>query len=185
MNLILIGYRASGKTTLGRAVAEKLGWRFIDTDDRVRTEFEGRTIADIWQQEGEKAFRAAECRVVRRLLKQDRQVIALGGGTPMQTEAYQALREDPNAFCVYLAAPAEVLAERIAIDAGSADQRPALTPLGGGLDEVSRTLALREPTYRDQRRAAAGPIATEPTSDPPARRTSLCVWAMPSAVPMA
>ncbi|MDX1564290.1 MAG: hypothetical protein R3236_02735, partial [Phycisphaeraceae bacterium] len=45
-------------------------------------------------------------------------------------------------------APAEVLAERIASDAGSEDQRPALTPLGGGLEEVSSTLALREPTYR-------------------------------------
>jgi shikimate kinase len=74
-------------------------------------------------------------------------VLALGGGTPMLPAAAAALRDGP-AVRIYLHAPARVLHERIHADAGSTDQRPALTAAGGGLDEVARVLAEREPTYR-------------------------------------
>jgi shikimate kinase len=148
MNLVLLGYRASGKTTLGKAVAEALSWDFVDTDEATRQRFEGRAIAQIWAQEGEPAFRAAECEVVAEILGRDQTVIALGGGTPIQPKARAALETAAAGIIrVYLKAPAEILSQRIEGDTQSGAERPALTPRGGGLEEVRSVLAEREPVY--------------------------------------
>jgi len=142
-----MGYRGSGKSTLGRAVADRLGLAFVDLDDAVRARFDDTPISVIWRTHGEPAFRAAEADACAELLSRDDLVLALGGGTPMQPRAAEALRESP-AVKLYLHAPAEVLHDRIHADATSTAQRPALTSAGGGLEEVSRVLAEREPTFR-------------------------------------
>jgi shikimate kinase len=148
MNLVLLGYRASGKTTLGKALAQSLKWDFVDTDEATRQRFGGRAIAQVWADEGEPAFRAAECDVVAEVLSQDQTVIALGGGTPMQPRARAALEAAADrAIRVYLKAPAQILSQRIDQDAQSGAERPALTPHGGGLEEVRSVLAEREPVY--------------------------------------
>ena len=163
MTLLLHGYRGSGKTTLGKHIAKRLGLPFFDTDALVRERFGGLEVADIWARHGEPAFRAVEVDVMRELLgfaplsatpsghgrlKPTLPcVIALGGGTLMQPGALAAVRQAPNSLRVYLRAPAEVLAKRIGGDAVSAGQRPSLTGTGSATDEVAQMLSRREPTY--------------------------------------
>jgi shikimate kinase len=146
MNVILIGYRGSGKTTVGRTAAARLRWRFADSDAAVVARFGGRSIREIWEAEGEAAFRAAEVEVTRELVRGDRQVIALGGGTVMQPAARRAV-EAADAMRFYLKASAAVLARRIAADAATAAARPSLTGAASSVEEVAAVLAAREPTY--------------------------------------
>lgn len=145
--IILIGYRGSGKTTFGQMLAKRLGYDFADVDDETRLAFDGIEIKDIWKQHGEPAFRAAEVEATKRLLKRDRIVIGLGGGTLMQPEAREAVEAATSACRIYLKAPATELHRRIQLDPKTKDARPALTTLGGGLDEIEQVLSEREPTY--------------------------------------
>ncbi len=172
MTLLLFGYRGSGKTTIGQRLSRRLGATFQDTDALVRERFGGLEVADIWATHGEPAFRAMEVAVTRELLKNpDRKggdadassssgplphgrgslishrVIALGGGTLMQPEAFEAVKQADGALRVYLRAPASVLASRIATDKATAGQRPSLTGATNPTDEVAQVLAAREPTY--------------------------------------
>ena len=148
MNVILLGYRGSGKTTLGRALAGRLGYGYVDVDDATREAFDNATIAEIWRRHGEPAWRRAEVEATVRLLESDNQVIGLGGGTLMQPAARQAVARARDAVRIYLHAPAAVLHERIAADAATAATRPSLTALGGSLAEIEHVLAEREPVYR-------------------------------------
>lgn len=143
-----MGYRGSGKSSVGRALADRLGLRFVDLDDAVCARFGGATVAEIWADPGEQAFRAMECEVVGEWLSDPGVVLALGGGTPMQPAAATAIRRSP-ALKVYLRATAEALYDRVRADAASVTHRPALTAAGGGLGEIRQVLAEREPTYLD------------------------------------
>ncbi|MEE8169110.1 MAG: shikimate kinase, partial [Phycisphaerae bacterium] len=79
MNIVLIGHRACGKTTVGRALAQRLGRPFVDTDELV-TAAAGRTVRDIFEQEGEAGFRSRERAAVVQATSADASVIAVGGG---------------------------------------------------------------------------------------------------------
>lgn len=150
MTLLLFGYRGSGKTTLGRRLARRLGATFHDTDAMVRARFGGLEVAQIWATHGEPTFRRMEVEVTRELLAptETHQVIALGGGTLMQPGAFEAVKNAANTLRVYLHAPAEVLAARIASDQATAGQRPSLTGTHNPADEVAQVLAVRDPVYR-------------------------------------
>lgn len=145
--VFLLGYRASGKTTAGRLLAERLGVPFVDIDTAVCARFGGRTVAEIWAAEGEPRFREVEVEVTASLCGAGARVVALGGGTLMQPGARAAVAGDPGALRVYLRAEPEVLHERIEGDAASAGLRPALTARGGGIEEIRAVLAEREPVY--------------------------------------
>ena len=81
MNLTLIGYRATGKTTLARLLAERLGWDWIDADVEIER-VAGKTIARIFAEDGEPAFRDIEAGVIAELAGRPNLVIAAGGGAP-------------------------------------------------------------------------------------------------------
>ncbi len=149
MNIVLIGYRACGKTSIGKGVANALGLQFTDVDHITCQRFDGMTIAAIWQKFGEPAWRQAEVKVTQELCAGDNQVIALGGGTIMQPGARQAIAEAAakNTLRFYLRAPAEVLYKRAQNDAQSAATRPQFTKGVSGLDEVVQVLNIREPIY--------------------------------------
>lgn len=150
MTILLFGYRGSGKTTIGQRLSRRLGYAFHDTDALVRGRFGGAEVADIWARHGEPAFRAMEVTVTRELLAEtcaSPKVIALGGGTLMQPDAFEAVKSAQGALRIYLRAPAAVLAERIAGDRATAGQRPSLTGAADPADEVAQVLAKREPTY--------------------------------------
>jgi len=148
MNVILLGYRGCGKSTIGRLVADRLDLDFIDLDDIVRAAFGGRTVADIWATQGEPAFRAAEVDAVAHVLSMDHQVIALGGGTPMQPDAETSLLAAEPSLRVYLKAQSATLAGRITADAQTAGLRPSLTESTSASAEVAQVLGQREPTYQ-------------------------------------
>jgi len=81
--IALIGFMGAGKTTVGRILAEKLGYEFVDTDD-VIVNMAGAPIADVFRHKGEAAFRRMEAEALQSLAGHDRTVIAAGGGAPAQ-----------------------------------------------------------------------------------------------------
>jgi shikimate kinase len=144
MNLILIGYRATGKTTLARLLAERLGWDWIDADVEIERR-SGKSIARIFAEDGEPAFRDLEVEVTGDLCRRDRLVLAAGGGAPMREENREAMRASGKV--VWLLARPETIYARMSGDATTASRRPSLTDKNG-LDEVAHVLAAREPVYR-------------------------------------
>lgn len=90
-NIVLCGFMGSGKTTCGRLLAEQTGRRFIDLDDWI-AQREGMSVAEIFAQKGEPAFRELEAQAVRELSRTQGLVIAAGGGTLLQTKNADALR---------------------------------------------------------------------------------------------
>ena len=147
MGIVLLGYRGCGKTSVGRLLADRWGIGFVDTDQEI-VRRAGMSITEIFQTRGEPHFRDLESQAVRDALQQGDAVIALGGGAVLRAENRAALRACPHRR-VYLRADAQTLHDRIHADPASAQSRPALTPLGGQIDEVRRLLEQREPYYRE------------------------------------
>ena len=148
MKIILIGYRGSGKTTVGRILAARLGLEFLDIDHEVCRKFANPSIADIWQKHGEPEWRRVEVETTREICSGPDRIIALGGGTLMQPGAREAVVSATGALRVYLQGAPQELYRRISQDKQSAATRPSLTKLGGGLDEVRQVLLVREPVYK-------------------------------------
>lgn len=151
MNIILMGYRGSGKTSIGKKIADQTWKDFVDTDTEVVKRFDGRSIADIWETDGEPAFRAAEVEVAKQCLGRDNHVIALGGGTVMQDGVADLVKAVPDAIRIYLSCRPAVLAERIAADTSSTAARPSLTgtAAASSVEEITAVLEERNPVYKD------------------------------------
>jgi shikimate kinase len=148
MNVILIGYRGCGKTTVGKKLANHMWLDFVDVDEAICQRYDGQAIAAIWEAHGEASFRETEAAVVAELCAKDGLVIALGGGSLMQPAARQAVEQAADTKRIYLSCKAAVLAQRIHGDATTRANRPSLTDLGGGVDEIEAVLAERDPVYR-------------------------------------
>jgi shikimate kinase len=157
--VVLVGLRCSGKTTVGRLVARELGWDFADADEEVVLR-EGRSIREIFDSEGEGAFRAIERAVVADLCRRERVVIALGGGAVLDPENVRAMRQ--GALVAHLDAPPEVLWERMSRDPKTGAQRPGLTSLEG-LEEMRLVAAKRKALYESARHMVvdAGGVSAE------------------------
>ena len=149
-SLVLMGLRGSGKSTLGRLVAQRTGLAFVDLD-LVTTALLGEgTLAELWAQHGEAAFREAEARALRVLVLaglSSRGVGALGGGTPTAPGAAGVLEqavEDGRIELVYLRGDPALLRERLA--GADPAERPTLTG-AGTLAEVEQVFAARDGLY--------------------------------------
>jgi len=139
--IVLVGFMAAGKTTVGRILARALRWRFIDADVEIETRT-GRTIADWFRDPGEAAFRAMEAELTATLLSEDRVVLALGGGWAAQPGAFEAV--PPGARTVWLRVSAAEALRRVAAD-------PVARPLLAGVAPGKAARALlreREAAYR-------------------------------------
>ncbi len=145
MNIVLIGYRGAGKSTVGRRVAGHLGRKFLDTDDLVERR-EGRSIRAIVQSSGWGRFRAMEKEIIREAASGDDLVIAPGGGAIVDPENLARLKS--NGWVLWLKADSEVLLSRIGRSRMSPDLRPSLTGRGT-LEEVREVLAARDPLYQN------------------------------------
>lgn len=143
MNILLVGYRGSGKTTIGALTARRLGFRFVDLDDLIVKQA-NQSIREIFDAEGEKGFRLKERAALQSLRRVKNHVIALGGGTIVDPEMGVLARRIGR--IVYLRAPAAVLWARVSRDPQSLNRRPDLTA-AGGLTEVETVLRDREPLY--------------------------------------
>lgn len=142
-----MGMRASGKSTIGRLLADRMDRSLIDLDlETLRAFPDCATISKAWQTHGESAFRIAENIALARVIDAGDSIIALGGGTPLQEENRQRLiraRDRGDAMLIYLKADALTLRTRLAADRGD---RPALRGVNA-IDEVDEILREREPIY--------------------------------------
>jgi shikimate kinase len=141
--IFLVGARAAGKTTMGKMLAKKLSFSFIDTD-RHLLETTQKTVAEIVEKEGWEGFRTRESQVLVDTTKPNR-VIATGGG--MVLAEYNRHFMKQNGTVIFLSAPAATLAARLMKDPNVA-QRPSLTGLSIA-DEIEKVLAERLPLYHD------------------------------------
>ncbi|HWE02671.1 MAG TPA: shikimate kinase [Tepidisphaeraceae bacterium] len=146
MEVGLIGYRGCGKSTVGKLLAARLSLAFIDTDARI-VQRAGKTIRDIFQQDGEPAFRNLESQIVREAIDAGSAVIAFGGGA-IDREQNQTAIKNAGLKLIYLKCEPVELLRRIEADPGTAGARPHLTSHGGSLAEIQTVLTRREPIWR-------------------------------------
>ena len=154
MVVTLIGYRGSGKTTVGKQLAVRLGWSCVDSDHEIEQQA-GQSISAIFAELGEPHFRDLERGVLRELLGRHAIVISAGGGSILDDSIRQEMREAGPV--VWLEAPVETLVARISGDESTAQRRPSLS----GADphaEVAAVLADRQHLYQD---AATHRVQTE------------------------
>lgn len=121
--IALIGMRGSGKTTLGRQLAESFGLPLIDCDKELESRL-GMSISEMFSQFGEPGFREKEAACLGELVQGDRWIMACGGGAILREANRNLLRE--RSFVIWLDAPPEILAERVTRDPWSASGRPPL-----------------------------------------------------------
>lgn len=139
--IVLTGFMGAGKSTVGRMLAEALGWEFVDVDTLVE-EKAGSSIADIFALHGEAVFRRKESAAVARALGMRHAVIALGGGAPEELTNRLLLEQTPDTAVVFLDAPFAVLFDRCVLQEGAA-VRPNLTDPQAAADRFRR----RTPHY--------------------------------------
>jgi len=144
MNIFLIGYRGSGKSTVNRRLGELLGWPSVDADTELEQRA-GKSIKDIFAAGGESAFRELETRVIGDLASRDKHVIALGGGAILREINRKAIAG--RGPVVWLQASPETLFARINADPQTEERRPNLTAQGG-VEEIRTLLEQRTPQYR-------------------------------------
>ncbi len=145
MNIVLIGFRGTGKSTVGRLLAERLERNFIDSDKYIES-YTGKTIKSIFEDDGEEGFRKIEADTIAKLSKADNNVISAGGGAVLKEENVNNLKD--NGFLVLLEATPEIIHSRIAQDEKTTQQRPSLTDKKP-LDEIRHLIAERETAYRN------------------------------------
>lgn len=141
--IILIGFRATGKTTVGKLLAKRLGYPFVDLDEYIERKL-GKSIREVVEEEGWQAFRAEERKAMREFAERGDLVLSLGGGAVMHEAEMEALKEE--ALVVWLSAPVETIIERLSRDPKTATQRPSLTKKSLE-EEVRELLSRREPLY--------------------------------------
>ena len=143
MNIVLVGYRCSGKTVVGKTLARELGREFLDTDALIE-ENAGRSIEKMISTNGWDRFRETEKRLVEEVSRRNNLVIATGGGIVMDEENVKNLKQ--NGWVVWLKGEPDVLRERMAKEEGSGKVRPSLTG-ADPLEEIKEVLSVRRPFY--------------------------------------
>lgn len=147
MTIALIGFMGCGKSSVASLLAQELGCFYFDLDDTIEME-EGRSISDIFQEDGEGAFRAMELEYLDRIISDYKDfpttmILSLGGGTILQPQCAQLIKE--NATCIYLKASVKQLVENLNIV--GTDNRPLLKEAENLEEKVSQMLAQREECY--------------------------------------
>ena len=142
-NIALIGFRATGKSTVGEILAGKLGRDFVDMDQRL-TSIAGRDIATWVKQDGWDSFRRSESGLLEIISEQRGLVVAAGGGIVLDPQSRRLLRK--HFFTVWLKAMPQTIYARLSSDPGSLRTRPPLSELPMN-EEIVKALSEREPLY--------------------------------------
>jgi shikimate kinase len=140
VNLYLVGFMGTGKTTVGRAAAQRLGFAFLDVDHEIERR-QGRTVAEIFARDGEPAFRAMERDFITGGHPAERTVIACGGGLVVQPGMPELLAARGVTVCLH--ASVETILERT----GRQTDRPLLN-VADPAERIRALLAERESIYR-------------------------------------
>ena len=141
MNVVLIGYRGTGKSTVGKLVAARLDRVLVSTDAEI-VKLVGQSIPEIVEQHGWEYFRDLETKICQDLAGRDGVVIDTGGGAILRSQNVEGLKRTGKLF--WLTAPVESIAKRIGADT----QRPSLTGTKSFLDEIQDVLRERTPKYQ-------------------------------------
>jgi shikimate kinase len=153
--IYLVGFMAAGKTTVGHALAARLGWRVEDVDALIEAR-ERRTVADIFARQGEAYFRALEREILRLLAPLRHVVVATGGGSFMDPENRAAINMD--GVSIWLDVPFEEVVARLPAD--------GRRPLAADRAQLERLFAVRQAGYANAHiRIAAGEAPAEEVAD--------------------
>jgi len=139
-NIALIGFMGTGKTAVGKALAEKLGKEFVELDSLIEQKA-GKTIPEIFEQDGEIAFRELEIEITKEVSQKKNVVIACGGGIVLNKINIDRLRKE--ARIVYLTASPRVILKRVS---GNGEERPLLKGTNKALN-IQELLRFRRPFY--------------------------------------
>jgi shikimate kinase len=151
MNIVLMGYRGTGKSTVGRLLAARLGRELVSTDAEIIKGAQ-HSIPEIVAQKGWEYFRDLESDICREFAGRDQLVIDTGGGAILRAQNVEALKKNGTVF--WLTASVETIVKRI----GGDNQRPSLTGTKSFVDEIQDVLRERTPKYQA---AADHTIATD------------------------
>jgi len=141
MNIVLIGMRGSGKTTIGNFIAKKLDWQFIETDSLIEKNI-GTKISKFVNQSGWIAFRTVESKFIDNVSNLDSVVISSGGGVVIKKENIRKLKK--NGVLIWLTASNDTLYNRIKDDRN----RPFLTNARSRKEEIKKVFKVREKLYK-------------------------------------
>jgi shikimate kinase len=144
MNIVLFGFMGTGKSSVGKILAEKLGWAFFDTDAMIEKET-GFTVPEIFSNKGEPAFRDLESKTIALVSLMDKAVISTGGGVPLREENVRELEK--NGVTVCLTAKPENILKRLKLET---DHRPLLKD-GDPFLKIEALLSARRPAYAKAR----------------------------------
>ncbi len=143
MNIFLIGYRCTGKTSVGKSLAKSLGRPFLDADSELVKE-QDLNISEIVRKQGWSAFREIESDIFKRVCTLDDHVVATGGGAVLNDKNVKHMKRSGK--LVWLKATPETIKKRILQDKNTKDFRPPLTSKGS-VEEIHETLLNRNPFY--------------------------------------
>jgi shikimate kinase len=141
MNIVFIGYRGTGKSTVAAILGQRLGRRVISTDEEIVKEAK-QTIPQLIEQFGWDYFRGLETQMCQKLTGQDNLVIDTGGGLILKEENVRMLKENGKIF--WLTAEVSTIASRISGDT----QRPSLSGTKTFVEEIEEILEIRKPHYQ-------------------------------------
>jgi shikimate kinase len=141
MNIVLIGYRGTGKTTVAKLLAERTKWPLVSTDAEI-VKKAGMPVPEIIRKRSWDYFRNVESQICEQVAKKDRTVIDTGGGAVLRKENVDALRRRGRVF--WLTAEVSTIMERIR----EAADRPSLSGNRTYLEEVEEVLTERVPVYK-------------------------------------
>ena len=143
MNIFLIGYRCSGKTSVGKSLAQHLGFSFIDIDEELVSR-QGLHIEEIVKKKGWNGFRQIEASVIEQVSALEGYVIATGGGAVLNEKNVKNMKK--SGVLVWLKTTHDIIKERMLQDENTKQFRPSLT--SKGLDEeIHETLSVRNTYY--------------------------------------
>lgn len=144
MHIILIGYRCTGKTSVGKKLAEILNRPFYDTDQMI-TDYIGKTIKAWVEEKGWASFREEEKKVIQGLSSSASGIVSLGGGAVMDPENRETIQQMGR--IIWLTADLQTILERMKSDPHNQDNRPALSDKDWET-EINDLLIQRSPVYR-------------------------------------
>jgi shikimate kinase len=143
--IVLTGFMGAGKTSVGRILAELVGWNFLDLDDHLEARA-GSSIADLFATHGEEHFRRIESSALANALARPATILALGGGTPEQLTNRLLLEQTPGTVVVFLDAPFETLFDRCMLQSFASPDH--IRPVLASPAEAEARFKARQPLYR-------------------------------------
>ena len=147
MNVILIGYMGSGKSSVGRKLSEVLRYDYLDLDDYIQQQ-EGKSITEIFKNRGEIYFRKVESKYLNELISsKDNTIISLGGGTPCYGNNMEAIKSTNDIISIYLKTSIAILSDRLFLEK---DKRPLISHLEDKdelIEFIGKHLFERSPYY--------------------------------------